>query len=142
MVVSQEDELLIEETDLSEDDEPQDVRYEISSYPTDFTVKVMYEKWRNTQLVIPDFQRRYVWNLPQASRFIESFLLGLPIPQVFLYRKRDSSKLLVLDGQQRLATIAKFYSGQFSHDRVFRLRGVNSMWNGKTYEELDEVNKR
>lgn len=138
MVAVHEDELLVEETELSDDEEPQNVRYEIASFPTDFTVRVMYEKWRAEQLVIPDFQRRYIWNLPQASRLIESFLLGLPIPQVFLYRERTSPSLLVVDGQQRLATIAKFYNGQFSRDRVFRLRGVNRAWEGKTYEELSD----
>ena len=80
------DDLLVEETELADDDESQNIRYEITSYPTDFTVKVVYEKWQSGQIVLPDYQRRYVWNLPQASRFIESFLLGLPIPQVFLYQ--------------------------------------------------------
>ena len=138
MVAVYEDELLVEDTELTDEEEPLNTRYEISSFPTDFTVRVMYEKWRADQLVIPDFQRRYVWTLPQASRLIESFLLGLPIPQVFLYRERTSPRLLVVDGHQRLATIAKFYSGQFSRDRVFRLRGVNSAWEGKTYDDLSD----
>ena len=130
--------LLVEETEPSDDDDPQNISYEITSFPTDFTVRVMYEKWQAEQLIIPDFQRRYVWNLPQASRLIESFLLGLPIPSVFLYRARSSPRLLVVDGQQRLATIAKFYSGHFEPDRAFRLRGVNRAWEGKTYDELSD----
>ena len=138
MVTASPEELDIEETELDEDEEPRDLRYEITSFPADYTLKVMYEKWSAGQLIIPDFQRRYVWNLPQASRLIESFLLGLPIPQVFLYRERDSPKLLVVDGHQRLATIAKFYSGQFSENRVFRLRGVDKRWDGQTYNELPE----
>ena len=138
MAVSQEEELLVEETEPTDDEEPQAVRYDISSYPTDFTVRVMYDKWESGQLVIPDYQRRYVWNLSQASRLIESFLLGLPIPQVFLYRDRSSPDLHVVDGHQRLATIALFYSGRFSNDREFRLRGVSTNWEGKTYAELSE----
>ena len=138
MVTLPEDDLLIEETEPTDDDEPQDIRYEIASFPTDFTVRVMYEKWKSGQLVIPDYQRRYVWNLPQASRLIESFLLGLPIPQVFLYRQHSGSELHVVDGHQRLASIALFYGGQFSHSRVFRLQGVNPNWDGKTYTELSE----
>ena len=133
-----EEELLVEETEPSDDEEPQSVRYEISSYPTDFTVRVMYEKWKSGQLVIPDYQRRYVWNLPQASRLIESFLLGLPIPQVFLYREHSGPELYVVDGQQRLATIAHFYRELFPNDRAFRLRGVSSVWDGKTYSELSQ----
>jgi hypothetical protein len=131
-VVPVEDELLIDETELSDDDEPQNIRYEITSYPADYTLKVLYEKWQADQLVIPEYQRRFVWNLTQASRLIESFLLGLPIPQVFLYRERTSPKLIVVDGQQRLGTIARFYNGEF------HLRGVNSLWNGNTYDTLIE----
>ena len=138
MVALQEEDFLIEETEPTDDDEPQNIRYEITSFPTDFTVKGMYEKWQSGQLVIPEYQRRYVWNLPQASRLIESFLLGLPIPQVFLYREHSSPKLYVVDGHQRLGTIAHFYNEEFSNTRTFRLRGVNPDWDGKTYTELSE----
>ena len=141
MVDLQEEGLPIEETEPTDDEETQNIRYEIASFPTDFTVKVMYEKWRSGQLVIPEYQRRYVWNLPQASRLIESFLLGLPIPQVFLYRQHSGPELHVVDGHQRLATIAHFYSGQFSQTRLFRLQGVNPNWAGKTYIELSEEDR-
>ena len=138
MVVSTEEELVVEETEPTDDDEAQEVRYEITSYPTDFTVRGMYEKWESGQLIIPEYQRRYIWNLPQASRLIESFLLGLPIPQLFLYRERSGPELFVVDGHQRLATIAQFYRGEFSNKREFRLRGVSPTWSGKTYTELSE----
>lgn len=138
MVTSAPEELLVEETEIDDDEESQDVRYEISTFPTDFTVKVMYEKWASRQIVIPDYQRNYVWTLPQASRLIESFLLGLPIPQVFLYREHSSPDLYVIDGHQRLATIAHFYRGRFSDGREFRLKGVRAVWANKTYEELSD----
>ena len=138
MVAVHSEEILIDETELTDDDEPQNIRYEIMSYPTDYTVKVLYEKWQSHQLVIPDYQRRYVWNLPQASRLIESFLLGLPIPQVFLYREYSSPTLYVVDGHQRLATIAHFYNGKFSDGREFQLRGINAVWDGKNYFDLSE----
>ena len=131
----------MEETEPTDDDAAQEIRYEILTFPTDFTVQVMYEKWESHQLKIPGYQRRYVWNLPQASRLIESFLLGLPIPQVFLYREHSSPELYVVDGHQRLATIAHFYRGAFSDGREFRLRGINSKWDGKTYETLSEEDR-
>ena len=133
-----EDELLVEQTEPTDDEESLNIRYDIASYPTDFTVEVMYEKWRSGQLVIPEFQRRFVWNVPQASRLIESFLLGLPIPQVFLYRERTNPQLIVVDGHQRLATIANYYNGCLLGRQKFRLRGVNSAWEGKAYSELNE----
>ena len=138
MAALQEEELLIEDTEPTDDNEPQNIRYDITSYPSDYIVKVIYEQWQSGQLVIPGYQRHYVWNLKQASRLIESFLLGLPIPQVFLYRERSSPKQIVVDGQQRLGTIARFYSGQFSENRAFRLLGVNAIWEGRTYTELSE----
>lgn len=134
-MVSIEQELLVEETESSEDEEPQDIRYDIMPYPADYTVKGLYEKWRSEQLIIPDFQRNYVWSVTQASRLIESFLLGLPVPQVFLYRDRSDPKLTVIDGQQRIGTIARFYNGDF------RLRGISSTWAGQTYEELVEYDR-
>ena len=134
-MVSVEEELLIEETELSDDDETQDIRYDIMTYPADYTVKGLYEKWQSDQLLIPDFQRNYIWNQTQASRLIESFLLGLPVPQVFLYRDRSDPRLTVIDGQQRLGAIARFYNGEF------RLRGVNSRWAGRSYENLIEYDR-
>ena len=138
MVVALENELEIQETETSDDDESQSIPYEIAAYPTDFTLEVLYGKWKSGQLYMPDFQRQYVWSLPQASRFIESFLLGLPIPQVFLYRSFSNSKLIVVDGHQRLATIAKYFEGKFSDAQRFKLRGVNERWDGCAYADLDE----
>ena len=138
MVTFVSEELLVEETEQDDDTESQDVRYEISTFPTDFTVKVMFEKWLSGQIVIPDYQRRYIWTLPQASRLIESFLLGLPIPQVFLYREHSNPELHVIDGHQRLGTIAHFYRGEFPDGRDFRLKGVRAAWVDKTYDELSE----
>lgn len=134
MVIAIED-LPIEETEPSDEDEGQDIRFDIMPYPADYTVKGLYEKWESGQLVVPDYQRNYVWSETQASRFIESFLLGLPVPQVFLYRDRSDPKLTVIDGQQRISTIAKFYNGDF------RLRGVNSRWVGMKYGDLSDYDR-
>lgn len=134
-MVSVEEELPVEQTENSDDDEPQNIRYDIMPYPADYTIKGLHEQWESGQLVIPDFQRNYVWNRTQASRLIESFLLGLPVPQVFLYRDRSDPKLTVIDGHQRLGAIARFYAGDFS------LRGVNSLWNDRSYEDLVEVDR-
>lgn len=134
-MVSVAEELLVEETELYDDDDPQNIRYDIMSYPADYTLRVIYEKWQSGQIVIPDFQRSYVWSQTQASRLIESFLLELPIPQVFLYRVRSNPELIVIDGQQRLSTIARFYDGDFA------LRGVAPAWAGRNYAELLEYDR-
>ena len=134
-MVTVEEELLIEETEQTDDDEVQNLRYDIMPYPADYTVKGLYDRWQSGQLVVPGFQRRFVWNQVQESRFIESFLLGLPVPQVFLYRDQQDPKLTVIDGQQRIRTIARFYNGEL------RLRGVDSRWNGRVYGDLSEYDR-
>ena len=117
--------------------------YEILTYPADYTLSVLVDKWDKGQLVIPKFQRRFVWTQAQASKLIESFLLGLPVPPIFLYSEGRTSELLVVDGQQRLKSIANFYEGFFGeefqgHRTVFRLIGLdeNSPFLGKTHEDL------
>jgi len=47
---------------------------------------------KSKELKVPDFQRSYVWKLKQASRLIESFLLGLPVPAIFLYEDKADGK--------------------------------------------------
>ncbi|WP_165742235.1 DUF262 domain-containing protein, partial [Pseudoalteromonas sp. Z1A6] len=61
---------------------------------------------------IPAFQRHYVWDIKRASKLIESLLIGLPIPQIFLYES-GKNEFLVIDGQQRLMTLYYFFNGRF-----------------------------
>jgi uncharacterized protein with ParB-like and HNH nuclease domain len=61
---------------------------------------------------IPGFQRNYVWDQKRASKLIESLLIGLPIPQIFLYEE-GRNKFSVIDGQQRLMSIYFFKKKRF-----------------------------
>ena len=122
--------------------------YSLTSYPSDFTLAVLYDQWKGSEIVVPDFQRGYVWNVEQASRLIESFLVGLPIPQVFLYVD-DDHKLLVIDGQQRITSIAYYFDGFFGAEaggsrKVFRLTGLSnrSPYGGKAFDDLDASTQR
>src|SRR5699024_1513623 len=74
-------------------------RYEIATYPADFTLEVLYGQWQSGDIFIPTFQRGFVWSQAQASKLIESFLLGLPVPSIFLCTERDSERSMVVDGQ-------------------------------------------
>ncbi|MEK6303233.1 MAG: DUF262 domain-containing protein [Acidobacteriota bacterium] len=134
------EEIEIDETEESEEREKDLIRYEISYYPTDMTLQVYHDKRKDRQLVIPDFQRNYVWDQVQASKLVESFLLGIPVPGVFLYKERKTNKLLVIDGQQRILSMIRFFEGRFD-ERVFRLKNVHPTWEGKTYEELSEPDR-
>jgi hypothetical protein len=84
-----------------------------------------------------------VWTTTQASRFIESILLGLPIPGIFLYREEDTQKHPIIDGLQRLTTIQAFENGKFQNSqKVFKLIGVKKRFEGKAIDELDPADQR
>lgn len=111
-------------------------RYTITSYGADYPVDSIIKRLNQETIYIPHFQREYVWSIRQASRFIESLLLGLPIPGIFLAMETDSPRLLVIDGQQRLKTLKLFYEGSFSNGKEFRLKGVQERLEGRNYNDL------
>ena len=136
-------------TSEDEDYESAPPDYQITTYPADFTLEVLHNKWKEREILIPDFQRKFVWKLVQASKLIESFLIGLPVPAVFLYTERKSQKFFVIDGQQRLKSIFYFFEGYFGPEtegsrRVFRLTGLSqeSPYSGKLFEELRDEDRR
>lgn len=93
-------------------DEAQIEEYDLSSIPNDFNVLTIFNFIESGAVRIPGFQRNYVWDLPRASKLIESIILGLPVPQVFLYES-GRNDFLVIDGQQRLLTIYFFVKQRF-----------------------------
>ena len=119
-------------------------QYDISIYPADFTLEVLHQKYKDSEIVIPDIQRGFVWTLKQSSLLIDSFLMGLPIPSIFLYRDEEE-KLLVIDGNQRLRTISYFFDGYFKiESKIFELDGLdpNSPYYKKTFQCLDISEQR
>lgn len=135
------DELDTEETEeRGEDEALPSPKYEIFSYPSDTTLKGYLEQWNKGQLFIPEFQRGYVWDQTRASKLIESFLLGLPVPPTFLYKPADAKAFWIIDGQQRIRSLVDYQKGTFGEVK-FRLKGVDQRWVGKTFEELSEEDK-
>jgi hypothetical protein len=128
-----------------EDDVSSPSDYQINTYPADFTLEVLLHKWKNGDILIPSFQRKFVWKLSQASKLIESFLVGLPVPAIFFYTDRASQKFFVVDGQQRLRSVFYFFEGYFGEEKkgkrqIFQLTGLGakSRFYGRTYAELPE----
>jgi uncharacterized protein with ParB-like and HNH nuclease domain len=133
--------------DAARDESVAPVQYDIASYGADYDVEGLVNRLNRGDILIPPFQRNYIWKLPEASRFIESLLLGLPVPGIFLARERDSNKLLVIDGQQRLKSLQFFYEGYFNpkpdeeKKQVFKLVGVQENFEGKTFKTLDDKDR-
>lgn len=124
------------------------VQYNISSFGADYDVEGLVRRLNRGDIFIPSFQRDYVWSEREASRFIESLLLGLPVPGVFLARDTTSNRLFVIDGQQRLKSLQFFFNGYFNPredaavKRVFRLTKVQRQFEGRTYEALSSDDQR
>jgi uncharacterized protein with ParB-like and HNH nuclease domain len=98
--------------------------YDVTSTPNDFNLKTMIDFMESGIFNIPGFQRNYVWDIKRASKLIESFIIGLPIPQIFLYEE-ERNKYLVIDGQQRLLSIYFFSKGRFpKKEKRMELRKV------------------
>src|SRR6187399_1498986 len=128
------------------DDEVAYVQYDITSYGADYTVDGLVKRLQKKDIFIPPFQRDYVWNHAEASRLIESLLLGLPIPGIFLAKESDN-KLLIIDGQQRLKTLQFFYEGFFNPKadqktkKIFKLIKVQKKFENLTYEKLTDSDR-
>lgn len=142
------DELLEAEIEDTAQEDNDSIYFSISSFGADYTVDGLVNRLNKGQIIVPEFQRKYVWDIKKASRFIESLIIGLPVPGIFLSRDNlvnsthsDGSSggmnppHLIIDGQQRLISLQRFYKGVFG-EKVFRLVGVCDELNGKSYNEL------
>lgn len=141
-----------EDDDLKTEDELDEtpfVEFDINVYPSDPTLELLANKVKDRDIIVPFYQRKYVWKIEQASRLIESFLMGLPVPQVFLY-VNDDDQLEIIDGQQRIMSVKYFLEGYFGEPdannrrQVFKLKGLSerSEYNGKTFSELSQRDQR
>jgi Protein of unknown function DUF262 len=143
--IQRDDELSTED----EADESPFVEFDISVSPADPTLELLSNNVTRGDIIVPFYQRKYVWKIEQASRLIESFLMGLPVPQVFLY-VNDEDQLEIIDGQQRIMSVKYFFEGYFGEPdqqnrrQVFRLKGLaeRSEYNGKTFTELSARDQR
>ena len=71
--MTQFDTLDIEE--FEQDDQEVLIEYDITTYPSDFTLSGLFKMWENENITIPDYQREFVWSIKQSSLLIESFLM-------------------------------------------------------------------
>jgi len=132
--INREQPLLFDFIDESEN-ETIDFRYVITSYGADYPIDSLMKRIDDGVIFVPPFQRQFVWNVDEASKFVESLILGLPVPGIFLSKEKETNKLLIVDGQQRLLTLYQFYEGYFNK-LPFKLQNVQEDLVGKTYRTL------
>ncbi|MBG6069179.1 DUF262 domain-containing protein [Micromonospora ureilytica] len=118
-----------------------DTTFDAVVVSTDWTAEtILNQISRKTIDVNPSFQRRDAWDRRKKSRFIESLIVGLPVPQIVLAeRKGRRGEFVVLDGKQRLLTLQQFTDPESG----FKLTGldVRSDLNGKSYAALPESDR-
>lgn len=127
-----------------DDDYSDDSLFNISSWGADLSFRELTSMYEEDELIKPELQRKYVWNRVEASRFVESILLGLPIPSIFL--AQAGSQKMIVDGYQRIMTVYDYMKGIFSADgKIFRLSNsekINERWRNKSFSELSTDDKR
>ena len=139
--------------DLDEAGEVVPFTYSITAYGADYPVDGLIKRLRAEDISVPRFstslsgakprvrfQREFVWKKQQSNRFIESLLLGLPVPGIFLVKEPDG-KLLVLDGHQRLQTLRRYYDNDWE-GKAYALEGVQDRFENRTYEQLESEDSR
>lgn len=113
----------------------------IISYGADYTLDSIRQYVNESKQIIvqPSFQREFVWDIKKASKLIESFILGYPVPNILLGRDPDTEIMEVIDGQQRILSICDFFRGRFRDEKVFKLTGdIDQKFIGKTFDDLED----
>ncbi|MFF9001613.1 DUF262 domain-containing protein [Streptomyces achromogenes] len=125
-------------------------------FGADFDVAGLVRRLKDEDIVIPrfddedeedyeteidPFQRAKVWSNARMETFIESLLLGWPVPSIFLVVESDE-RYLVLDGQQRLTALRHFFEGFYPNGQPFILQNVVKHLQGKSYDSLSRPEKR
>lgn len=109
----------------------------IEFYLTEYSVEMLAKKMRENEFVVPSYQRAYTWEDDRKSRFIESLIIGLPVPFLFFWEMPDG-KLEIVDGSQRLRAIEEFVLGDF---RLGELDGLTALSQFK-FSDLSDARRR
>ncbi|MFF3523246.1 DUF262 domain-containing protein [Streptomyces albidoflavus] len=108
------------------------LKADIRTHAMDFNVDSLMRIFEQGDMALPAFARTMVWSLTQKSRFIESLLLNIPIPSIFLAENPETYQYSVLDGTQRLGAVFSYLRGEYA------LTGLDSLTsaNGLKFNEM------
>ena len=111
---------------------------EASTDSTDFSLSELKTKVDEEDIIVnPEYQREFIYDDFKASKLIESFLMGIPVPAIYLSQE-DNETLEVIDGQQRITTVINFFNNKFSLKKLEEIPEIN----GKFYKDLDLIIQR
>lgn len=114
------------------------LRKEVKYNTVDYAIQYIVDQFSEEEIIIPDeFQRGYVWNKSDKCKFIESILLGLPIPFMF-FSDRDDGRIEVIDGAQRTQTLVEFLQNDLKLTKLTKLDELNGLY----FQNLSEYYQR
>jgi len=109
-------------------------RQEIDYNTREFTIELIVSKYLEkddddlNEFYVPEYQREFVWDITRQSRFIESIILGLPIPLIFVAEIPETGRLEIVDGSQRIRTLAAFMTNQLQLKNLKKLESLNGFY--------------
>ena len=114
------------------------LRKEIDYDTRDYSIDFLVQQYRDDEFYIPDeYQRKYIWEEQHKTRFIESILLGLPIPFMF-FSDTDDGRCEIIDGAQRTQTLVQFMDNELTLTNLKKLTTLE----GFKYMDLPEYFRR
>lgn len=133
-----EEELLEVDVEVNDDTDSNISARKLHTSKQDKAITDLHRMIKDDEIILsPNFQRKYVWSNKGASKFIESLLINIPIPTVFVSANEDGV-WDVVDGQQRLTAITKFLDNELTLTGLETLSELNKL----KYEDLDEKQKK
>jgi len=117
------------------------IDFDTREYPVEVIVSKYLDRLEedDNDFFVPDYQRELVWPDEHQSRFIESVLMGLPIPLLFVADvKGQEGRVEIVDGSQRVRTLARFMRNEL---RLIGLKRLTKL-NGFTFADLPPVRQR
>ncbi|WP_293131291.1 DUF262 domain-containing protein [Microcoleus sp. bin38.metabat.b11b12b14.051] len=112
-------------------DKQQEINYDTREYPLEILVQKYMEGINDdtNKLFIPKYQRELIWDEARQSKFIESVILGLPIPYLFVvdigHDENDEARLEIVDGAQRILTLTRFVNNELTLSGLKKLEHLN-----------------
>ncbi|MFC2018720.1 DUF262 domain-containing protein [Chloroflexota bacterium] len=97
----------------------------------DLSIQTLHEQWNSGMLIIPEYQRGFIWDVGKASRLIESLILNIPIPPIYM-AELDDGRSEIVDGHQRVRAIVNFLSNTTKLSGLWLL----TEYNGLTLDKL------
>lgn len=103
----------------------------------DLSIQTLFEQWNAGLLVLPDYQREYIWDAPKASRLIESLILNIPIPPIYI-AELPNGLYEIVDGHQRVRSIVNYLGNELKLSGLW----VLTEYQGLNFDELPPREQR